>query len=143
MIRKPKSGQYLLFPEDQPEDPQTPQPRDLPDTRQGRKARACRPIFQAPQLAHLTVQTFAKWRQGMQSKLLHEANGKRTFAVILQKGDEAMRCLQDFAVNERLGGAQITAIGAFSSAKFFKDRLYWLISIIVVIVVVLVLVYGR
>ena len=53
----------------------------------------------------------------MQSKLLHEANGKRTFAVILQKGDEAMRCLQDFAINERLGGAQVTAIGAFSSAK--------------------------
>jgi hypothetical protein len=33
----------------------------------------------------------------MQSKLLHEADGKRTFAVILQNGDEAMRCLQDFA----------------------------------------------
>ena len=40
----------------------------------------------------------------MQSKLLHEADGKRTFAVILQKGDEAMRCLQDFAVKEGLGG---------------------------------------
>ena len=79
----------------------------------------------------------------MQSKLLHEADGKRTFAVILQKGDEAMRCLQDFAVKERLGASQVTAIGALSSAQFFKDRLYWLISIIVVIVVVLVLVYGR
>jgi predicted DNA-binding protein with PD1-like motif len=58
----------------------------------------------------------------MQSQLLHEANGKRTFAVILQKGDEVMRCLQDFAVKERLGGAQITAIGAFSRAKlaFFE-----------------------
>jgi predicted DNA-binding protein with PD1-like motif len=33
----------------------------------------------------------------MQSKLLNEADGKRTFAVILQKGDEAMRRLQDFA----------------------------------------------
>ena len=53
----------------------------------------------------------------MQSKLLHEADGKRTFAVILQKGDEAMRCLQDFAAKERLGGAQVTAIGALSSAK--------------------------
>ena len=52
----------------------------------------------------------------MQSKLLHEADGKRTFAVILQKGDEAMRCLQEFAAKERLGGAQITAIGALSSA---------------------------
>ena len=53
----------------------------------------------------------------MQSKLLHEADGKRSFAVILQKGDEAMGCLQDFAVKERLGGAQVTAIGALSSAK--------------------------
>ena len=52
----------------------------------------------------------------MQSKLLHQANGKRTFALILQKGDEAMRCLQEFAIRERLGGAQITAIGAFGSA---------------------------
>jgi uncharacterized protein len=39
----------------------------------------------------------------MQSKLLHQENGKRTFAVILQKGDEAMRCLQEFSVRERLG----------------------------------------
>ena len=39
----------------------------------------------------------------MQSKLLHQSDGKRTFAVILQKGDEAMRCLQDFAVKEGLG----------------------------------------
>jgi predicted DNA-binding protein with PD1-like motif len=52
----------------------------------------------------------------MQSKLLHQANGKRTFALILQEGDEAMRCLQKFAIRERLGGAQITAIGAFGSA---------------------------
>jgi predicted DNA-binding protein with PD1-like motif len=53
----------------------------------------------------------------MQTKLLHEDSGKRTFAVILQHGDEAMRCLQEFAVKEKIGGAQITAIGALSSAK--------------------------
>jgi uncharacterized protein len=53
----------------------------------------------------------------MQSKLLHQENGKRTFAVILQKGDEAMRCLQEFAVRERLGASQITAIGALSGAR--------------------------
>ena len=53
----------------------------------------------------------------MQSKLLHEADGKRTFAVILQKGDEAMHCLQDFALKENLGASQVTAIGALSSAK--------------------------
>ena len=40
-----------------------------------------------------------------------------TFAVILQKGDEAMRCLQEFASKERLGASQVTAIGALSSAK--------------------------
>ena len=28
-----------------------------------------------------------------------------------------MRCLQEFAAKERLGGAQVTAIGALSSAK--------------------------
>jgi uncharacterized protein len=52
----------------------------------------------------------------MQSKLLHKEHGKRTFALVLQQGDEAMHCLQEFAAAERLGGAQITAIGAFSSA---------------------------
>jgi uncharacterized protein len=53
----------------------------------------------------------------MQSKLLYEAEGRRTFALILQSGEEAMECLQQFAVRERLGGAQLTAIGAFRSAK--------------------------
>jgi Plants and Prokaryotes Conserved (PCC) domain len=53
----------------------------------------------------------------MQGKLLHEADGKRTFAVILQKGNEAMRSLEDFAVKERLGASQVTAIGALSSAR--------------------------
>lgn len=52
----------------------------------------------------------------MQSKLIHEESGKRTFAVILQTGDETVRCLQNFAIRERLGGAQLTAIGAFSTA---------------------------
>ena len=37
--------------------------------------------------------------------------------MILQTGDEAMRCLQAFAVQKSIGGAQITAIGAFSGAK--------------------------
>lgn len=53
----------------------------------------------------------------MQTKLLHEEGGKRTFAVILQTGDEAMRCLQEFATRERLGASQITAIGALSGAR--------------------------
>ena len=53
----------------------------------------------------------------MKIKLLHEAEGKRTFAVILQTGDEAMRCLGEFAEKERIGGAQVTAIGALRRAR--------------------------
>lgn len=52
----------------------------------------------------------------MECKLLHREGGKRTFAVILQTGDEAMRCLQDFAAKEGLAASQITAIGAFRTA---------------------------
>ena len=53
----------------------------------------------------------------MEAKLLHQDGGRRTFAVILQTGDEAMRCLQDFASREKLATSQVTAIGAFSRAK--------------------------
>jgi len=53
----------------------------------------------------------------MQSKLLHEQSGMRTFAVILQSGDEVMSCLEAFANRERLGAAQLTAIGALSEAR--------------------------
>ncbi|HEX6000118.1 MAG TPA: PPC domain-containing DNA-binding protein [Hyphomicrobiaceae bacterium] len=53
----------------------------------------------------------------MQSKLLHEEGGQRTFALILQTGDEAMGCLQSFAESERLKAAQLTAIGAFERAR--------------------------
>jgi uncharacterized protein len=53
----------------------------------------------------------------MQIKLIHEEGGKRTFAVILQTGDEVMRCLGEFAGRERIGGAQVTAIGAFRAAS--------------------------
>jgi uncharacterized protein len=52
----------------------------------------------------------------MRTKLLHEAAGQRTFAVILQTGDEAMTCLKAFAEKEKIGGAQVTAIGALSRA---------------------------
>jgi uncharacterized protein len=50
----------------------------------------------------------------MQSKLLHEDDGQRTFAVVLETGDEVMASLQAFADRERLCAAQITAIGALS-----------------------------
>lgn len=53
----------------------------------------------------------------MQVKLIHENAGRRTYAVILQTGDEAVSSLWEFAARERISGAQVTAIGAFSAAK--------------------------
>ena len=53
----------------------------------------------------------------MQSKLLHEGDGQRTFALVLETGDEAMRCLQDFAEREGVTAAHLTAIGAFQRAQ--------------------------
>lgn len=52
----------------------------------------------------------------MQSKLLYENEGLRTFAVILETGDEVMSSLQKFADSAGLNAAQLSAIGAFSRA---------------------------
>ena len=51
----------------------------------------------------------------MQSRCLHESAGQRTFVVVLETGDEAMECLERFVREQRIGAAQITAIGAFGS----------------------------
>ena len=64
----------------------------------------------------------------MQTKLIHQADRQRTFAVVLQTGDEAVSCLKGFAERERLNAAQITAIGALSDAillslAYYSDRL--------------------
>ncbi len=50
----------------------------------------------------------------MHWKRLHESAGQRTYAVILETGDEVMDCLQRFVKEECIFAAQITAIGAFS-----------------------------
>jgi uncharacterized protein len=52
----------------------------------------------------------------MKTKKLHEVDGQRTFAVVLETGDEAMSCLKKFAREHRIGGARITAIGALERA---------------------------
>jgi len=52
----------------------------------------------------------------MKSTRIHDQNGQRTFAVVLDKGEEAMACLQRFVEAETVSAAQITAIGAFSQA---------------------------
>jgi hypothetical protein len=52
----------------------------------------------------------------MEARLIHQADGQRTFAIIFGTGDEVMSGLKDFAERERLGAARLTAIGAFSDA---------------------------
>jgi predicted DNA-binding protein with PD1-like motif len=52
----------------------------------------------------------------MKSKLLSEGDGTRTYAVVLETGDEVMSCLRRFSEETGLGAAQLTGIGAFSRA---------------------------
>jgi predicted DNA-binding protein with PD1-like motif len=52
----------------------------------------------------------------MNSKLIHEGDGQRTFAAVLDIGDEVMGCLGDLAREQSLSAGQITGIGAFSDA---------------------------
>lgn len=52
----------------------------------------------------------------MQSKMIHEVAGQRTFALIMEQGDEAMQCIKDFAEEQQLNTCQFTAIGAFEHA---------------------------
>jgi predicted DNA-binding protein with PD1-like motif len=52
----------------------------------------------------------------MNSKLLHEATGEKTWAIIFETGDEAMSGLAEFAASQHLAGSHFTAIGAFEKA---------------------------
>jgi uncharacterized protein len=52
----------------------------------------------------------------MRHKLLHQNGGQRTYAVILDTGEEAMDSLKRFLAAEKVLAAQLTAIGAFSDA---------------------------
>lgn len=51
----------------------------------------------------------------MRSKLLNRGP-ERTWAVVLDPGDEVLGCLKRFAQDEQLDAARFTAIGAFSDA---------------------------
>jgi uncharacterized protein len=53
----------------------------------------------------------------MESKLLHEQNGQRTFAIVLKTGEEVFDSLSDFAKREGISAAQLTAIGALSDVE--------------------------
>jgi predicted DNA-binding protein with PD1-like motif len=53
----------------------------------------------------------------MMTRLIHHAaDGQRTFAAVLDTGDEVMTCLAELARQEGIDGASITGIGAFSMA---------------------------
>ena len=52
----------------------------------------------------------------MHSKVIHDAGGLRTIAAIFEVGDEVMSGLGELSRREKITGAQITGIGAFSDA---------------------------
>ncbi len=52
----------------------------------------------------------------MKSALLYDENGLRTFALVLGTGEEAMRTLERFAADHRLGASHFSGIGAFERA---------------------------
>jgi hypothetical protein len=51
----------------------------------------------------------------MKSKLIHETDGQRTFAIVFDAGDEVLSGIENVARAGRLGASQLTAIGAFDS----------------------------
>jgi uncharacterized protein len=50
----------------------------------------------------------------VQSKLLHNVAGQRTFVAVLATGDEVVTSLKKFVERENIHAASITAIGALS-----------------------------
>jgi len=59
----------------------------------------------------------------MRSKLLHDDNGLKTFAIVFDKNDDVRKNLLEFANTNRLADAYLTAIGAFSEVTLgFFDR---------------------
>jgi predicted DNA-binding protein with PD1-like motif len=57
----------------------------------------------------------------VQSKLLDRSNGRATYAIILDSGEEVLSTLQGFVEREEISAAHFSAIGAFSGAtlKYF------------------------
>lgn len=52
----------------------------------------------------------------MQSKLVAESAGQRTFVIILDPDEEVFSIISEFAGKRQLGAASLTALGAFSKA---------------------------
>lgn len=52
----------------------------------------------------------------MKSKMINDG-AERVFVLILDQGEEAFRTIAEFADREKVTGASVSAIGAFSQAK--------------------------
>jgi len=52
----------------------------------------------------------------MRSKSINDGV-ERTFVLILDQGEEAFKAISEFADREKITGASVSAIGAFSTAK--------------------------
>ncbi len=52
----------------------------------------------------------------MKAKLIHQEGGEKTFALVLDAGDEVVEGITNFARENALDAASLTAIGAFSGA---------------------------
>lgn len=52
----------------------------------------------------------------MQSRILSEENGQRTYALVFETGDPVMHGLEQFAASEGLTAASFSGIGAFRDA---------------------------
>lgn len=50
----------------------------------------------------------------MRSKLLHDNNGERTFALVFDEGDDVTTVLLEFARRQRLRASRIMGLGTFS-----------------------------
>lgn len=59
----------------------------------------------------------------MKTKLLHDNNGLKTFALVFDKDEDVREPLLAFARENRISGAHISAIGAFSEVTLaYFDR---------------------
>ena len=60
----------------------------------------------------------------MRSKMLHDAKGLKTYAIVFDKGHDVRHALLEFADTNRLADAHLTGIGAFSDVTlgFFDPQ---------------------
>jgi predicted DNA-binding protein with PD1-like motif len=59
----------------------------------------------------------------MQSKLIFEGKGLKTYVLVYEEGDEFLSLLEAFAKQQKLRASHFTAIGAFTQAVVgFFDR---------------------